>query len=410
MCNSKVTREMLTSADSKQLGFDYQYMCFIRQLLKIHHGEEIGYEYHDDIHTISAKGKTNYIQVKHTTKESSDGSQANLTDLSTDLWKTLSNWSQLIRDPAADRSGFEAQAKFLEKSQFTLWINRKINCSSITTLLSAVGNNSLSPKELSDKLISIRESTKDKALQNYIDEVLLLEGANLLAFFKNINIENSDSQIFDEIRTLIQEKMVPDDYIDDIFSALFLQLKENFFDKVKSKQHQIITYDQWITQYLPIFTQYKHTLLPLREFHPDLPDQLDKQFFVKELEEIGALDPNNGIAELGELTRFRLSIKLQLDDWYNSGRISKLDRDRFHNEAFLNWKRSHQASHRKTKAAISLDLENALTCYDVLMQKNLKLKDTEFGLELSNGEFIELAEEHKIGWRYFWKENYNNAN
>ena len=45
-----------TSADTKEIGFDYQYLCFINKLLDIKVGQKITYEEKDD--------KTNLIKHK----------------------------------------------------------------------------------------------------------------------------------------------------------------------------------------------------------------------------------------------------------------------------------------------------------------------------------------------------------
>lgn len=411
VCSVKMTREDQTSADSKHLGFEYQYMCFIRQLLKIRSGEEVGYEYHDDVHTVSSDGITTYIQVKHTTETSSDGSQANLTELSPDVWKTFSNWSKLICDPSVERDSTLAQLEFLKQSHFVLWVNRKIKQTSLTSLLFEAKEGTLTTKIARDKLRSIKKSTSDTTLKKYIQDVLELKGQVLLAFLKNTRIESSITQIFDEIRTLIREKMVQSEYVDEILSNLYFQLKEDFFDKVEAKQHQIITYNQWMTKYSSVFNQYRKTLLPIREFNPILPDHLENQFFVTELCELGILDfEDDGLSELAELTRCYLSLELQLNEWYENGKISKLDKDSFHEDVRLTWKRAHQSNHRKTKKNPAVDDENAISCYDELMKEKLQLLSTEIGKFLSNGEFIKLADEQKIGWKYKWKDMYKNAN
>lgn len=411
MCSYKSTREDQTSADSKHLGFEYQYMCFIRQLLKIRSGEEVGYECHDDVHTVSSDGITTYIQVKHTIETSSDGSQANLTELSIDVWKTFSNWSKLICDPSVERNSILAQLEFLNQSHFVLWVNRKIKQTTLTLLISEAKEGTLTAKIARDKLRCIQESTKDIILKNYIQDVFKLDGRVLLAFLKHIKLENSTTKIFDEIRTLIREKMIQSEYVDEVLSNLYFQLKKDFFDKVEEKQHQIITYNEWITKYSSIFNQYRKTLLPIRKFNPILPEHLENQFFANELCEIGVLDfEDDGLSELAELTRCYLSLELQLNEWYENGKISKLDKESFHKDVILTWKRTHQYNHRKTKKNIELDVENAVSCYDQLMKEKLQLLSTAIGIFLSNGEFIKLADEQKIGWKYKWKEMYKNAN
>ena len=36
------------------------------------------------------------------------------------------------------------------------------------------------------------------------------------------------------------------------------------------------------------------------------------------------------------------------------------------------------------------------------MREELELLSTKLGIDLSNGEFIKLANEEKIGWKYNW--------
>ena len=93
----------------------------------------------------------------------------------------------------------------------------------------------------------------------------------------------------------------------------------------------------------------------------------------------------------------------QLKDWYNEGEISRTQLDKFHSDSFNIWKVVHRASHRSTALNRISDCDNALTCYDETMKKELKINSADIGTELSNGEFILLANESKIGWRYKWR-------
>lgn len=55
----QIKRVDITSADSKQIGFDYQYLYFITKLFRLCPGDEVGYESLDDVHVVSHKeGKT----------------------------------------------------------------------------------------------------------------------------------------------------------------------------------------------------------------------------------------------------------------------------------------------------------------------------------------------------------------
>lgn len=106
-----------TSADSKAIGFDYQYYFFLWKLLSLKTGESVGYEVKDDVHTELANDHQILYQIKHTVKLNSSGSPKNLTTSDSDLWHTLSNWVQVITDANDGRENKGEQLKFLEKTR-----------------------------------------------------------------------------------------------------------------------------------------------------------------------------------------------------------------------------------------------------------------------------------------------------
>lgn len=394
----------VTSADTKQLGFEYQYLYFIVRLLQLRSGCEVGYEALDDIHVISGgTGETQYIQVKHTTERLADGTPANLTMLSEDLWKTLSNWSKLISDPAEQRDSIDSQKQFLQNSSFIFATNRNTCQNRISELIDAVKQNACTGTNAKKTLREIKKLTKNSTIQGYIDNVCRLTTTILCLFLSKIEFVSTNDDLFAEIRSSIKDKMVPEVDVDDVLGRLYTQLKEDFFKLVKNKQHQVITYNEWWQKYQSVFNSVRTTLLPFREYHPILPDHLDQQPFAKELIEIEAIDTDmNGLAELAEFTEHYLSVKMQLLDWYEEGKIDHQTMQRFHDNAFKLWKRIHKACHRSTKGDTSLDRANALECFDQTMREQLKILSTDLDIALSNGEFILLANEEKIGWKYKW--------
>lgn len=397
-------RAEITSADTKQLGFEYQYLYFIIKLLQMRYGDEVGYEARDDIHVVSASScDALYIQVKHTTDLTADGSPANLTNLSEDLWKTFSNWSKLITDPAEQRDAVRAQRAFIQKSKFIFATNRNTCQNDIYNLVATIKGKSISATLVRTKIQEIEQSTTNETIRNYINDVLNLSSTLLLAFLSKVDFVSTNSDLFEETRSEIRNKMIAEEYVDDVLYALYTQLKEDFFKKVKKKTHQIITYNEWQQKYQSVFKSVRTTLLPFREYHPLLPDRLDQQPFARELIEIEAVDLDDaGLSELAEFTEHYLSVKLQLMDWYDEGKIDLLTMEKFHKDAQVLWKRIHRACHRSTKSDMTLDRNNALECFDQTMRERLRILSTDLGIALSNGEFILLANEEKIGWKYKW--------
>ena len=97
------THSEKTAAETKSSGFDYQYYFFLWKVLSLKKGESVGLEVKDDVHTELDNDEQVFYQIKHTVQTKSDGSSANLKTSDTDLWKTLSNWAQVISDKNDNR-------------------------------------------------------------------------------------------------------------------------------------------------------------------------------------------------------------------------------------------------------------------------------------------------------------------
>jgi hypothetical protein len=109
-----------TSADSTSIGFEYQYYYFLDRLLNLKPGQSVGLEVKDDVHTALNADFNILVQLKHTVQNNAKGDPIALTELDSDLWKTLYNWSQVISDSAEGRGSHAAQKRFVENTRFHL--------------------------------------------------------------------------------------------------------------------------------------------------------------------------------------------------------------------------------------------------------------------------------------------------
>ncbi len=93
-----------TNAEDKSIGFDYQYYYFLYLLLGLEEGQKIGIEVKDDVHIDLNDGSQVLLQLKHSIQTNTSGKVVNLTERDSDLWKTISNWVNIINDPLDGRS------------------------------------------------------------------------------------------------------------------------------------------------------------------------------------------------------------------------------------------------------------------------------------------------------------------
>lgn len=387
----------LTSADSKIIGFEFQYFFFISKLLHLHEGEKIGYEAKDDVH-IETKNSQILFQLKHTLEKKADESPANLTDLDEDLWKTISHWSDII----LGKNTIDEQIALIKQTQFVLATNKDVDSNAFVNYIREYDKNNV-PNIIAffDDLLN---KTKSNIIKSYLNNIKKLSINVMEEFVKKIEILNTGDTIIDDIKKSIHDKMIQENRINDVFNSLLSELKQDFFNSVKNNQHQEITYDEWLDKYSVIFVNNRSTKLPLRKFKSSLPENPFELPFVTELIDIGDINDDD-IDEVAEYLSEKLDLEENLESWHEQGLLVYDEIDEFHQDAKAKWRNSHKACHRSTTTDEN-DKQNALHCLDEIRKYTLVIKDTDLQTRISNGEFYYLADKQFIGWRKKWKEKY----
>lgn len=391
-----------TSADTKEIGFDYQYLCFISKLLDIKIGQKIAYEEKDDIHIESSDGKLILIQVKHSIQTNTNHEIINLTKLDLDLWKTLYNWAKIITDSNAERSKVQKQLSFLQNTHFVLLTNKNLATNPVLLKIKALKDGNLELKEFKDYLDSLKKQTDSSTIVEYINTLSSLNKQVYECFINNILTEQTKTNIIERIKQQIREKMIKQSRIDDVFGSIYAKLKIDFFEKVHNGEKQVITYDKYLDIFTPIFENFKTTLLPYRYFKRLLPDNIAEQYFIQQLIEIGDISEND-IVEMADYTESMLQMKMNLDKWYEDNELTIEDIENFHKETFNIWKNNHKKHHTNSS---NEDNMNAYACLSELREKLLKIQQTELQTSPSNGEFYYLSNEKRLGWKKYWQEKY----
>lgn len=390
----------LTSADSKIIGFDFQYFYFISKLLHLQEGEKIGYEVKDDVH-IETNNSQILIQLKHTIQKKEDGAPANLTELDEDLWKTISRWSDII----SEKNAIDEQMSLIERTQFVLATNKDIDSNTFVIYIDRCNKKKNSDSDIIAFLDGLLCKAKSKKIKGYLSNIKKLSVNVLKAFIKKIEIINTGDSIIDDIKKAIRGMMIRESNINDVFNALLSELKQDFFNSVRNNQHQEITYDEWLEKYSVIFMDNRNTRLPLRKFKPLLPEKPFDLPFIAELIEIGDICDDD-IDEVAECFAEKFELEENLKTLHEQGLLVYSEIEAFHQDAKAKWKNSHKSCHRST-ISDKEDKQNALHCLDEVRKYELILKDTDLQTRLSNGEFYYLADKQWIGWRKKWRVNYN---
>ncbi|MDT6960779.1 hypothetical protein QTN24_04660 [Cupriavidus sp. SZY C1] len=391
-----------TSADDKSIGFDYQYYYFLDKVLNLKTGQSAGLEVKDDVHTELDVDVNILFQIKHTVQTSAAGDPIALTELDSDLWKTLYNWSQFICDKSQGRGTSREQLKYLEKTEFHLVSNK--TSSAKNKFLSFVESYQCGD-ETFDALYSHIESLGQKAedanIKSYIQSVLKLSKTVCKKFFQRIRFELILNDVIGRVKQSILEKIIDADKIDQVFSRLDSNIRADNFMAVKRGEAIQISFEQFMQRYKRIFDDGRTKKLVFPPFTPDLPDDIFAQRFIKCLLAI------NDITISGEelaidYTKYKLRLATYLNQWVQTGDLVMDEVHEFHDEVFARWRNEFRAAFRGCSTASDI-VDAALLMLNTLRRERFTLGDTELNTSLSNGELYYLSDIERIGWHRDWE-------
>lgn len=399
-------QENMAAADTS-IGFDYQFYYFFYLILGLKFGETIGFEVKDDIHIDFSDGSTELIQTKHSMQENKAGEIINLTELSLDLWKTLSNWSSIVNEQTDKKL-------FLSKTSFKLVTNKQNNNNPFLENLRKFQEGSLTLKEFKDYLKELKGKTADKTIQDYIKTLTSLK-TNLSDFLKKIKLDLNEDNLITRIKTRILEKIHIPEKIDDVYNTLHSALRDRNYLEVREGKELITSFTDFTDSFRNCFKMGLSTLLPKRELPIILPEKTEDQLFIRQLIDIGdvnALDEEKII----ELTTHMLKFINNLSYWETNDSLLPSQRKEFERNSRLVWSNSFNRVYRKIVTRIGqgeelsvmdADIKGAaLECLDEMRRQLVKIDETLLDTELSNGQFYFLTEEKSIGWHFSWQTRY----
>lgn len=386
-----------TAADDKSIGFDYQYYYFLYTVLGLKKCESAGLEVLDDVHTELSCDRQVLIQLKHTVQVNAEGEPLSITQYDSSLWKTLSNWANVITDPASNRGSETAQKSFIEKTDFLLVTNK--SASSKCDFFKVLED----PTIAIETLKRLESGTTDLNIIGYINKLLGLNESILLAFIEKIKIENDVNDIIKLCHIRLEEKQLPIEKLADVFRDLDSAIRQDNFIVIKNKQKVVISFEDFTQKYRKYFDIARTHALVLRSLYSPLPDNLENQTFIKQLIDIGDLNIGN-TADIAEVTKFKLFVDANLNKWLSEGHLTNEELRVFKENIILKWKNSFKAKHRESTPESCN--KNALSLLDELRADILSIDGQLMDIHFSNGQYYLLSDIPDIGWHIDWERLY----
>lgn len=405
------TESLLTkhTVGPQTIGFDYQFYYFIYLSLKLKFGEKIGFEVKEDIHIDVADGTTVLLQMKHSVLQNAAGQIQNLTSLDSDLWKTLSNWSDFIK---ADKNNTD---NFLNKHIFILVTNKNHWDNIFIDALETFKADTDLDKLL-DILSALEAKTQDTILKSYIKNVRTLGKKRGMSFFKKLGIETGVDDIIQKIKNKILENVKQHKFIDPVFESLSSNMHLAKFTDIKDRKKFEISFDDFNNRFGKCFqVAFAIGELPQRNLPVLLPENLEEQIFIKQLVDIGEVE--SGSIDIRDYTTQMLKFLNDFTYWSEESFLLPQDIENFKQNSIQMWLNEFKVKYRNIERRIKSgeklsDLEEdvksmGLEIVDYVKRQNLTIQGfTSLGLISSNGHYYVLSDNLEIGWHFDWKEKY----
>lgn len=403
MSNNKTHTEK-TAAESKSIGFDYQYYFFLWKVLLLQPNESVGLEVKDDVHTDLSNNHQVLYQLKHTIKKNAGGSIANLTTSDLDMWKTFSNWSKVISDKNDSRGTTQSQLSFVEKTSFVLASNKSSNKSNkVIGIISELQSGSKNENDVRNYFDTLAKGSTNEDLEGYINDVLNLDKKILEQFLLKTFFHLDDDDILTKCKEAIKSKMIPLNKIDQAFSLIDSSVRADNFLQIKDSIKIDISFDEFYKKYRRHFDIFRNKTLIVQQYNGVLPDKLEDQIFIKQLQEIGFVSSDD-FDQISRLTLFKLKLLNNLEDWKREGEITDLEIKNFKENAYNLWDNEFRLQHMGTFSEEEYNNKGIEVLRSVL-RHSFNLVGQELDVDMCNGKFYSLSDEPIIGWRKDWEKH-----
>lgn len=385
-----------TSASGTVVGFDYQYYYFLFMVLNLKKGQSVGLEVLDDVHTTLENNFQILIQVKHTIQNDKSGKSISLTRYDKDLWKTLSNWKNIVTDKKDGRADFKSQKSFIQKTTFLLVSNKsQFKSSQIEELFDNTSNKKLLLKKL-------EAGTADSDIKGYISDLSDLNEELLKDFISKVQFELEMDSIIEKCKISIEEKNYETTHVDQVFRDLDSLIREDNFIEIKNGGNVIISFELFQKKYRRFFDLARNPELRVRRYYDKLPEKIESQTFIQQLVGIGDVKATN-IGEITEYTRYMLTAKTNIIIWQNEGELTSEELENLKTNAMLKWKNTFKKHHNTKEGDDKMKASNVL--YEI-RDHLLSIGQQPLDMVFSNGKYYLLSDIPEIGWLSNWESKY----
>ena len=396
-------------------GFEYQFLYFIRQLLKMQEKDEtVAYEMHDDVSKIAGEGIT-YFQLKHTIG-TTEVKPVNLRLRDPDLWKTIAVWIDITLSQKE-----ESRIAFLENNRFVLVTNKMPDDNEFWSVLQKFQQGEIPFDTLQKFYQDLYDETKDPVQEEgkpkkvnqtkvYIKSLIDFEYAELLLKSTTICFEpDLKDKILDSLE---HNKSIPKTHVEEAFYELLGELKDKWFSEKKASYSRD-DFSKVIGRICNKYRERKFLFKPNTVTLEKLPADLVEQIFIQQLMDVEDIDENDTDL-IVDYTQRKLDYINNVQDVLKNDEVSNSEIESAINNAFTIWQRKFRFYMRRARIEDRNDIiDRAARLLNDIRDTRLDFVEETLPVYFSNGCFYYLSDkdtehEPRIGWQPNWEDKYLN--
>lgn len=235
---------MSSNAPGQLLGYTIQYPRALYRLLSCSPGDCVSVEVFGDVATEHSTGSL-------TTEEDKSSVTGNpLTNRSTDLWKTFSNWVNAVLSGDLD----------VMKTSFILYTNQTGREALVDKF--HVAFNDATAKEAYDETIKeLIDLPEDHPIRPSFDFVVKTHAKIFLQIIQRFELQKGKGAASDEVLTEIRKKHISDANVDEVAKHLTGWLVGKISDALAQRKPARVTWEDLDREVGPVFRRFQRLAL-----------------------------------------------------------------------------------------------------------------------------------------------------
>ena len=376
---------MKSNAPGQLLGYSIQFPRAFYHLLMSGPGDAVCVEVLGDVATLTSESTV----IDEEDKSSIVGNP--LTDRSTDLWKTFSNWIKAINNGDLD----------VKKTHFVLYCNHS-GRSGIVNKFSSAQNKQEAHSAIVGAKKVLNDITQDHAIWEFYNFVVNLNKPLLEEVVERFELHIGNGAGYDEVRYEIQRKLVPENQIEFIMDKISGWLQKEIIEKISAHKQAIIEWEDFNHQFLVLIERIRRReLIDFTLEYPPSNKEVQKHVkthpcYLKQLDVIGSSDD-----ELIEAVIDFLKANVNRQNWIEREIIDEDIASDFESKLRTFWKNQRKLI-KLTESKLS-DVEQGQLLYTECKLRQETIKDMSPPDSTIAGTYHTLANEPVLGWHSNWE-------